>query len=235
MAIKRSSRPEYRINLPITKKRIQFSAFNMRTERTMMMATQSGDAGELTSAVTNCLNDHILTEGIKAEDLPQAEAELLLLNMRAKSVGEKISLTVKDPEDEAKTYDVEIDLTDISVNLDPKFKDQVELSDGTIVQFQVPGLKILDGLDFQDQDFDGILELIIRCTKSICVEEEVYTPADTSEQDIKEFYLEMDTNDFTKISEEFFQRMPQLGTTVKVTKDNGDVMEVPITGLNSFL
>lgn len=200
-----------------------------------MMATQSGDAAELTAAVTNCLNDHILTEGIKAEELPQAESELLLLNMRAKSVGEKISLTVRDPQDESIEYPVEIDLTEVTVKVDKDFKDQVTLSDDTIVQFIVPGLKILDGLQLNLEDFDSILDLIVRCTKAICVGEEVYTPSDTSTDEIREFYLEMDTADFTKISEDFFQKMPQLGTTVKVTRPDNTILEVPITGLNSFL
>ena len=238
MAIKRSDKPEYRLQLPLTKKRVQYSSFTMRSERTLMMATQGGDAAELTAAVINTLNDHILTEGIRAEDLPQSETELLLLNMRAKSVGEKIQLNVKDPDPDyqGKDHEVEIDLTDVTVKVDPEFSDTITLKDDTIITFTLPGLRTMDGIEFdEDNEFDSTIQVLVKCVKSVCCGEEVYSHGDTSEQEFREFFLDLDSAEFQMISQKFFIKIPQLGLDVKLPRPDGTEVEVPIRGLASFL
>jgi hypothetical protein len=238
MSIKRSDKPSYRLQLPITKKRVEYTSFTMRSERTLMMATQSGDSDELTCAVINTLNDHIRTEGIKAEDLPQSETELLLLNMRAKSVGETIELSVKDPDPsyEGPEHQVKVDLTDVTVIVDSEFSDTIELKDGTVIKFNLPGLKTMEGIDFdENKEFDSTIDVFVKCVQSIVCGEEVYTHGETSEKEFRDFFLDLDSAEFRELSDTFFIRIPQLGIDLKIKRPDGSEVEVPIRGLASFL
>lgn len=234
--IKRSQQPTYRLQLPLTKKRIEFQPFTMRSERTLMLATQGGDPDELTAAVINTINDHVLTEGVKAEDLPQAETELVLLNMRAKSVGEKVELKVTDPEFPQQVYDVKVDLTEIKIAVDEDYKDLITLSDGTMVKLRLPGLLTMKGLIFEEEnEFDNTLKVLARCIESVVVGEDVYNQAEMTEAEIVDFLLDLDTADFKKITEEFFAKMPSLKTIVEVKRKNGEMLRQEVEGLASFL
>ena len=233
MALK-SSKPQYRVQLPLSKKRVEFTSFTMRTERTLMLATQSGDTGEITSAVINCINDHIRTDGVRAEDIPQAEAELLLLSMRAKSVGESVDLIVTDPED-GERYDAKVNLTDITIQVDENYKDLIELNDGKFLKMKLPSMTALESINTDDNEFDTTINFLTACVLQIIDGDEVYNKTELSETEIKDFLLELETGDFNKISDQFFNRIPKLGTVVKAKRKDGSILEVPVEGLASFL
>lgn len=199
-----------------------------------MMATESENTDEITSAIINCLNDHITTAGVVAEDLPQAEAELVLLNMRAKSVGERIQMTVTDPDD-GEVYPTTVDLQKISIQRDPKFQDLIELSSGVTIQLRLPGLTTVTGLNDDENEFDQIIHILARCVKSIVDGEECYMAVDLQLEEIKEFLLDLDSGDFKKITENFFNRMPKLSHKVKVKKADGKFLTVEVSGIASFL
>lgn len=200
-----------------------------------MLATLSGDADEITNAAINTINDHIHSASIKAEELPQAEAELLLLLMRAKSVGETIDVTVTDPLDETAKYPVKIDLTEITVNVDPEFKSTVHLKSGEIIEFRLPGLRTLEGLDTEMNEFDQSVEIISRCINTISVEDEVYAKSDLQANEVKDFILDLDPGDFKLIADSFLSRIPKLSHSVKVDREDGSSFEAEISGLASFL
>ena len=234
MSILKSARPEYSLELPISRRKVNYTAFTMRTERTLMMATEGENIDEITAAVINCLNDHIRTSDVKAEDLPQAEAELLLLNMRAKSVGEKIQMTLTDPED-GQSYPTSIDLQKISIQTDPGFKELIELSNGVTLQLRLPGLTTLTNFDEKDNEFDQTMDILSRCVKSIVDGDECYMASDLNMNDIKEFLLDLESGDFKKITEQFFNKMPRLAHKVKVKKPDGKYLTVEVSGIASFL
>jgi hypothetical protein len=234
--IKRSSKPEYSVKLPILGKTVKFSPFNMRSERSLMLATQTEDQDELTNAVINTINDHISTSGVKAEDLSQAEAELLLLNMRAKSVGEKIDVTVEDPENEGKKYDAKVDLTKITVNTPEGFSDTIQIDEETVIKFRLPGLSTMEGVKLESEDeFSSTLAVIARCIAALNVGEESYMPADTPIKDFEDFLLELDTGEFQKISDQFFTKLPSLSTTITIKRPDKTSFKVEVAGLASFL
>jgi len=235
MSFLKSTKPEYRIQLPISNKRVAYTSFNMRSERTLMMATTGGNTEEITTAVVNCLNDHIRTDGIMAEDLAQAECELLLLNMRAKSVGETVSIQVADPETDRK-YNVEVKLNGIGIVVDEKFSDEIELAEGRLLKMKLPGINTMAGLDSDDNEFDSTMEVLARCFVSLVDEDgECYNKSDLQPQEIKDFFLELDSGDFQKITDTFFTRLPKLATTVKIPRKGMDDLEVEVEGLASFL
>lgn len=235
----KSSRPEYKIRLPISKKMCSFTAFNMKTERTLMLATNGENEDEMTSAVINAVNDNLRTTGIKAEELAQCELELLLINMRAKAVGEVIKLTVSDPENMQFQYDSEVALDEIKITQDSKFSDKVAVEEGqTIIKFHVPTVSDVQNLKLEEEggeDFDRQISILANCVDSIVQGEEVYHKADCAEGEIQEFLLSLTAKDFQLISEKFLNRLPYIRTFVKATRPDGEEFSVEVSGLASFL
>lgn len=236
MSLRRSDRPEYTLKLPISKETVRFSSFTMRAERTLMLATQGENQEEIINAVCNVIDDHLRGGDIKAEDLPQAEAELLLLNMRAKSIGEKINLIVTDPEDEKSTYEVAVDLNKITIKVDKDFSDCVELKDGRVIKFALPGMRSLEGIDVEkESEFDVTMKVLAKSIKQVIDGEEVYSRGDVSTDEFLEFVLDLDQSDFQKISSNFFSKIPTLSHMVKFKRKDGTSGGVLVEGVSSFL
>ena len=200
-----------------------------------MMATAGNNMDEITAAVCNVVNDHLRTSGIKAEELPQSEVELLILNMRAKSVGEKIELIITDPETD-KNYPTNINLSQVKIVEDKAFKSDITLSDERILSLKLPGIKSMDGIEMTEgNEFDSTIDILVRCFKTVVDGDEVYARGDVDDATIKEFFLDLESGDFQKITDSFFNRMPKLQAKVKAKREDGSTLEVLVEGLASFL
>ena len=77
-------------------------------------------------------------------------------------------------------------------------------------------------------------DLIASCIGKIYTEDEVWSTADCSKKEVKEFLESMNSNQFKDI-EKFFETMPKLSHKIKVTNPKTKVeSEVVLEGLASF-
>ena len=77
-------------------------------------------------------------------------------------------------------------------------------------------------------------ELIATCIDKIYTEDEVWATADCTRKEIKDFLEQMNSSQFKEI-EKFFETMPKLSHTIKVTNPKTKVeSDVVLEGLASF-
>ena len=91
--------PTYELKLPSSNKKIKYRPFLVREEKILILALDSKSEQEITNAVTDVLKKCILTRGIDVDSLPTFDIEYIFLNIRAKSIGEDIKMTVTCPDD----------------------------------------------------------------------------------------------------------------------------------------
>ena len=94
MPLPKINTPTFELVLPSTAKKIKYRPFLVREEKILIMAMESEDTSQITSAIVQILNQCILTRGIKIEKLSTFDIEYLFLNVRAKSVGETVEVNV---------------------------------------------------------------------------------------------------------------------------------------------
>ena len=99
MPLPKISTPTYELELPSSGKTIKFRPFLVKEEKLLVLALESDDPKEITNAVKAVLKDCIQTRGVKVETLPTFDIEYLFLNIRGKSVGEDIEVSVLCPDD----------------------------------------------------------------------------------------------------------------------------------------
>jgi DNA-directed RNA polymerase specialized sigma subunit len=94
---------------------------------------------------------------------------------------------------------------------------------------------IKNNFDFDNKNaMDQSFELIGSCIDKIYTEDEVWSAADVTKKEISEFLESMNSSQFKDI-EKFFESMPKLSHTIKVTNPNTKVeSEVVLEGLASF-
>ena len=89
--------PTYELELPSTGKTIQYRPFLVKEEKLLVLALESEDTKNITTAIKSVLKACIKTKGIKVETLPTFDIEFLFLNIRAKSVGEEVEVNITAP------------------------------------------------------------------------------------------------------------------------------------------
>ena len=237
MPLPKIATPTYSMVLPSTEKEINYRPFLVKEEKLLVLALETEDTKQITTAIKAVLKNCVLTKGIKIEALPTFDIEYLFLNIRGKSVGESLDVNIICPDDEKTSVQVVIDLDDIKVNKTEGHSNQIKLDENLMMELKYPSLDefIKNNFDFNDQNaMEQSFKLIASCIDKIYNEEEVWAAGDCTKKEITEFLESMNSSQFKKI-EEFFTSMPKLSHTIKVTNPNTKVeSEVVLEGLASF-
>ena len=237
MPLPKIATPTYELELPSTGQSIKYRPFLVKEEKVLVIALESEDNKQITTAIKAVLKSCILTKGVKVESLPTFDIEYLFLNIRGKSVGEELEVNVICPDDEETTVPVVINLDEIEVQKDENHSNKIKIDDSIMMELKYPSLDqfIKNNFDFNDKNaMDQSFELIASCIDKVYTEDEVWATADCTKKEVKEFLESMNSQQFKEI-EAFFESMPKLSHTINVTNPNTKVeSEVTLEGLASF-
>jgi len=237
MVLPKIATPTYELELPSTGQPIKYRPFLVKEEKLLVLALESEDTKQITTAIKTVIKNCIETKNVKVETLPTFDIEYLFLNIRGKSVGEEIEVNIICPDDDETTVPVKINVDDIQVHKNPDHVKQIKVDDSIMMEMKYPSLDqfIKSNFDLSagntmDQSFD----LIASCIDKIYTEEEVWAAGDVSKKELLEFLEQMNSTQFKDI-EKFFETMPKLSHTIQVKNPKTEVeSEVVLEGLSSF-
>ena len=237
MPLPKIATPTYELELPSSGETIKYRPFLVKEEKLLVIALESEDNKQITTAIKAVLKSCILSKGIKVDTLPTFDIEYLFLNIRGKSVGEELEVNVYCPDDDETQVPVTINLDDIQVQKNEDHTNKIKIDESVMMEMKYPSLEqfIKNNFDFDDKNaMDQSFDLIAACIGKIYTEEEVWSTADCSKKEVKEFLESMNSNQFKDI-EKFFETMPKLSHTITVTNPNTKVeSDVVLEGLASF-
>ncbi|MAG48592.1 baseplate protein [Candidatus Woesearchaeota archaeon] len=237
MPLPKIATPTYELELPSTGKTIQYRPFLVKEEKVLVIALESEDTKQITTAIKTVIKNCILTRGIKVEQLPTFDIEYLFLNIRGKSVGEVLEVGIVCPDDESTPVTVEINLDDIKVQKNDEHTNKIKLDNEIMMQMRYPSLDefIKNNFDLEGgSEMDQSFELIASGIDTIYTADEVWAASDCTKKEIREFIDSMNSSQFKEI-EKFYATMPKLSHTIKVVNPKTNVeSEVVLEGLASF-
>ena len=232
MPLPKIATPTYELELPSTGETVQYRPFLVKEEKLLVIALESDDTKQITTAIKSVIKNCILTKGVKVEQLPTFDIEYLFLNIRGKSVGEEIEVNVTCPDDGETQVPVTINLDDIEVQKNDEHTNRIKVDDSIMMEMKYPSLDqfIKNNFDFNDKNaMDQSFELIATCIDKIFTEDEVWAVEDCSKKEIVDFLEQMNSSQFKEI-EKFFETMPKLSHSItvknpKTKKENVVVIE----------
>ena len=237
MPLPKIATPTYELVLPSTGKNLKYRPFLVKEEKLLVLALESENTKEITTAIKNVIKACVLTRGVKIETLPTFDIEYLFLNIRGKSVGEEIEVNIICPDDGETYVPVKINIDEIEVQKNDKHTNKIKLDAKLVMEMKYPSLEqfIKSNFDFsEDVGMDQSFDMISSCIDKIYNEEEVWTASDCSKKELIDFLEQMNSSQFKEI-EKFFESMPKLSHEVKVKNPNTEVEStVVLEGLSSF-
>ena len=229
--------PTYELVLPSTKQEIKYRPFLVKEEKLLVLALESEESKQISTAITSVIKACILTKGIKVEDLPTFDIEYIFLNIRGKSVGEEVEVNIIAPDDGVTSIPVKINLDDIKVIENEDHNKQIKLDDNLMMERKYPSLDqfIKNNFDFNEEStVDQSFDVIATCIDKIYSEDEVWATDDCSKKEVMDFLEQMNSMQF-KLIEKFFETMPKLSHSLKVTNPKTKKKsQVVLEGLSSF-
>ena len=237
MPLPKIATPVYELELPSTGDTINYRPFLVKEEKLLVIALESEDTKQITTAIKSVIKACIQTKGIKVESLPTFDIEYLFLNIRGKSVGEELDVNIVCPDDGETEVPVKINLDDIQIQRTEGHNSKIQLDDDILMELKYPSLEefIKNNFDLEDQNqLEQSFDLIASCIESVYTADDVWTTADCTKKEIIEFLEQMNSRQFKEI-EKFFTTMPKLSHEVKVTNPKTKVKStVILEGLSSF-
>ncbi len=236
MALPKLNVPVYEAILPSTEKVIKYRPFLVKEEKLLLTAQESGDDAVLPAVkqiIKNCVHGEV-----DVDNMPLFDIEYLFLRLRAKSVGEEVTLGLKPwgcPQNNGElcnlSTEVAINLEDVKVIKDEKHTSKIMLDDKIGIMMKYPNISQV-GIKGSDSEMG--MNIIKSCIKMIFTEEETYESDSFADKELDEFIDSLNTKQMEKIRD-FFNSMPTLKHTVKYKCGTcKEEKETTVQGLNSF-
>ena len=216
MALPKITVMKHELTLPSSGEKITFRPFLVKEEKILMMSLQSGDAKDMVRGLKEIINNCV-DKDLKVDTLPPFDLEYIFLQLRARSVGDKIPINYSIPEELCKDdkteckFEIEINIDDVKIQKDKNHKDLIELTDSIKLKMKYPDMEAsvamagVEGAEMVDKTFDIISQSI----EYIVDGEEMHKLTDYSKKEADEFLNSLSTQHFKEI-QTFFDTMPKL-------------------------
>ena len=216
--------PTYEVKMPSSGKKIKYRPFLVKEEKILIIALESRNQNEITNAVKDVLKKCILTRGVKVDDLPTFDIEYIFLNIRAKSIGEDIRLTVTCPDDRETQVPVTIYVDEIKVTKPEGHTNDVVIDDKLTLRMKYPSLNQFVENNFEVDDDPEVLvnktfKVVADCMDTVFTEEDAWEAKDYTSSERVKFVEQLNSKQYKKV-ENFFATMPKLSHTIEVVNPN---------------
>ena len=218
------STPTYELTLPSSDRKIKYRPFLVKEEKILIIAMESEDTKQIARAVKDVISKCILSKGIKVDRLSTFDIEYLFLNIRAKSIGEDIKMTVTCPDDKKTQVPVTVYVDEIKVIKPKDHKTDIVLDDKMTLRMKYPSLNqfVESNFDVEDESetiVDKTFKVVADCMDTVYTEEDAWEAKDYSPDERIKFIEQLNSKQYKKV-EKFFASMPKLSHTIEVINPN---------------
>ena len=235
MALPKLGYPTYELELPSNGKTVKYRPFLVKEEKVLLMALESQDEKQVTSAVKDLIKNCVISR-IKVDSLPSFDLEYMFLKIRAASIGEVINLTVTCLDDNETKVEAEININEIEVFKPEGHNSKIMFDDKTGIVMKYPSMKQFIEREFLQKDMgtEEVYNFIAESIDQIFTEDEVFDSSTTTKKEFRTFVENLTTKQFEKI-QQFYTTSPKLTHKFTVVNPNtGKESEYTIEGLQSF-
>ena len=235
MALPKLTTPTYELEVPSTDEKIKYRPFLVKEEKILLIAMESGEQESIVAAIKDIVTECTFGK-VDLGSIPMFDVEYIFLQIRAKSVGEVSQLSLLCPDDKTTYAKIEVDLSEVMVQVDKGHNPKIELTDEMGLIMRYPTIDSFVENNISEITASNMVDVIASCILQIYDKkgEEVFDAKDQSKKELVEFLEQLNSAQFKEL-QVFFDTMPKLKHVVTIenpkTKVKSDVI---LQGLNDF-
>ena len=233
MSLPKLNVPTYQLVLPSTEKKIKFRPFLVKEQKLLLMAQNSNDKGEMIQAIAQIIENCTFGK-VKGSEAYMFDLEYIFLQIRRKSVGDKIDLNVLCEDDGETRVPVQVDLKDVEVQVDDNHTNEIQLNKDVKIIMGYPTLETADRLKEDIEKDESLFTGIKHSIFQIIDGDTIYNRVDMEDKELDEFVESMSQKNLNDILD-FFKTMPKLAHTIKFTNPKTKKKNtVTVEGIENF-
>ena len=217
MALPKLQTPEYELVLPSTQETIKYRPFLVNEEKILLLAMESEDNNQINESIGKIIKECTFGE-LNAKTLPVFDLEFAFLQIRSKSVGETVDVTVTCPDDEKTMVDVEVFLPDVKVVVGEGHTNKIELTKDMLLEMTYPRFDSVVTMKKRFGDLTDIemsFHMMADCMAVLYHGDEEYDMIDHSHQEKLDFLDGLTQDQFMKM-QQFFDTSPKLSHEIEI-------------------
>ena len=233
MSLPKLNTPTYQLVLPSTEKKIKYRPFLVKEQKLLLMAQNSNDKNEMIEAIAQIIENCTFGK-VKGSEAYMFDLEYIFLQIRRKSVGDKIDLNVLCEDDGETRVPVEVNLKDVEVQVGDNHTNEIQLNKDVKIIMGYPTLEtasqLKEDIEKDESLFTGIKHSIFQIIDG----DTIYNKVDMEDKELDEFVESMSQKNLNDILD-FFKTMPKLAHTIKFTNPKTKKKnKVTVEGIENF-
>ena len=197
--------PTYELTQPSTGNKIKFRPFLVKEHKTLLTMVEA-DSDEVTRIVKE-LVDVCTFKKLKLNDLPHFDVEYIFMQLRAKSISEKVDVVITCANCGEK-YDSFFNIDDLKVEKAKNLSNKVMITEKIGIQLKYPNFVDVVKI-FESENISDVLDMVKSCTVGIFDDENFYDIREQTDEEINNFLESLTKEQIEKI-EEFFVNSPKI-------------------------
>ena len=228
MGLPKLNTPTYELVLPSTEETIKYRPFLVKEQKLLLLAQESKNKKEMLDAISQIIEN--CTFGtINGKESYVFDVEYVFLQIRRKSIGDKITLNVLCEDDGTTRVPTEIDLSDIKVEIGENHTNKIQLTDDIQLIMSYPKIYTIDSIN-SDNSYD----IVVKCVQQIIEGDKIHEKVDMNDKDLVDFIESMSTDNLNDVLK-FFDTMPKIKHQINVINPNTNVENtINMEGIESF-
>lgn len=240
MALPKIQTPTFTLKLPSNNKKIVYRQFTVKEEKMLLIAQQSDDDEDRIRTIKHVLQNCIVEpQDYDVSQMPSFDIEYFFLKLRAKSVGEVVTLKISPQErDDLPAQKVKINLDEIEPYIDENHQKLIDIDGDIKLEMRYPRFEDISSIGDTNNP-EELFDLFTKCVNTIYEGETAYPASDHTKEEIDEFLEQLSAKQLEKI-QTFFTTMPKIRTSVEYNWKSEDGKDshketIEIEGLMNFL
>ena len=228
MGLPKLNTPTYELVLPSTEETIKYRPFLVKEQKLLLLAQESKNKKEMLDAISQIIENCTFGK-INGKESYVFDVEYVFLQIRRKSIGDKVTLNVLCEDDGTTRVPTEIDLSDIKVEVGENHTNKIQLTDDIQLIMSYPKIYTIDSIN-SDNSYD----IVVKCVQQIIEGDKIHEKVDMNDKDLVDFIESMSTDNLNDVLK-FFDTMPKIKHEINVINPNTNVENtINMEGIESF-
>lgn len=210
----------YTLKLPSNGQTIEFTPYTVKQEKNLLLAQESNNTQQVNNQIRKLIKECIITEGVNVDKLPVFDIELIFLNLRCKSVGEKALIGLTCPvEGCGHQNKVDIDLSAVTLSNPVATKEEHDIivseEQGIGVRVRYPVFIDIININKEVNNLEAY-ELMTNCITHIYTADEMFDCTKENRKDVEDFIGSLLASQYKPVVD-FFDKLPTITLESKFT------------------
>ena len=228
MGLPKLNTPTYELVLPSTEETIKYRPFLVKEQKLLLLAQESENKKEMLDAISQIIENCTFGK-INSKEAYVFDVEYVFLQIRRKSIGDKITLNLLCDDDGTTRVPTEIDLNDVKVEIGDNHTNKIQLTDDVQLIMTYPRIYTIDSIN-SDNSYD----IVVKCVQQIIEGDKIHEKVDLNDKAFVDFIESMSTDNLNDVLK-FFDTMPKIKHQIKVINPNTNVENtINMEGIESF-